>query len=355
MRKVLTIGAALSGALLMYLLFWPVNVDLAVWSAPPPPPLSGQYAPNERLAGVERLEIPFSYGPEDVAVDSLGRIYGGLQDGQIVRLQPDGSELEIFANTGGRPLGMHFDAKGNLIVADVYKGLLSIDPEGKITVLSTGAVGVPFGFADDVDIAADGTIYFSDASWKHHLAGYQTDALEHRPYGRLLAYDPQTRETRVLLDSLYFANGVAVSPDQSFVLVNETWEYRVTRYWLRGEKAGTRDLFIDNLPGFPDGISSNGKDTFWLALVSPRQKLIDYLADKPFLRKVVARLPRFLQPDARRYGFVLGLDHQGKVIHNLQSPSGKPFAVITSVQQHGDYLYLGSLLERAIGRIPVPE
>ncbi len=354
LRNISFIFGSLVGVLALYLLFWPVKIDPAAWHPPEAPPLTGVYALNDGLATVKRIEIANGNGPEDVAVDSLGRIYGGLQNGKIVRFQPDGSGEEIFADTKGRPLGLHFDRQENLIVADAYKGLLSINPAGEISVLATEANGIPFGFTDDVDIAENGVIYFSDASWKFSLAGYQMDALVHRPNGRLISYDPATQKTTLLLDKLYFANGVAVSPDQSFVLVNETWEYRITRYWLRGEKAGTSDVFIANLPGFPDGVSCNGKDTFWVALVSPRQKIVDALAERPFLRKVVARLPKFVQPDALHYGFVLGLDVNGNVKFNLQSPSGKPFAVVTSVQQEGDVLYFGSLFEKAIGKLPVP-
>lgn len=293
-------------------------------------------------------------GPEDVAVDAQARIYGGMRDGRILRFQPDGSEPEVFTHTGGRPLGLHFDAAGNLVVADAYKGLLSISPEGSITVLSTEEGGVLFRLTDDVDIAADGTIYFSDASYKFSVAEFMLDVMEHGANGRLLAYDPTTKTTRRLLDNLYFANGVAVSPDQSFVLVAESTKYRVKRYWLTGPRAGESDVFIDNLPGVPDGISSNGKDAFWLAIVTPRDPLLDALLPRAFLRKILLRLP-WLQPDLlKRYGFVLGLDMDGRVVHNLQDPSGKSYAVITSVQEHGGMLYLGSIAEDAVGRIPVP-
>ena len=56
------------------------------------------------------------------------------------------------------------------------------------------------------------------------------DLMEHTRNGRLLVYDPETGRATTLLDGLSFANGVAVSPDQSFVLVNETGEYRVIRH-----------------------------------------------------------------------------------------------------------------------------
>jgi len=345
--------ATIAVLLLAYLLLWPVPIDPAAWTPPAAPEMTGVFEPNELLASVERLGAGAGTGPEDVAVDDQGRIYGGMTDGRILRLQRDGSRPEVFADTKGRPLGLHFDGAGNLVVADAYKGLLSISPDGSITVLCTEADGVPLRLTDDVDVAGDGIIYFSDASYKFNLHDYILDALEHRPNGRLLAYDPATGSVRQLMGDLYFANGVAVSPDQSFVLVNESSRYRVQRYWLRGSRQGESEIFVENLPGIPDGISSNGRDGFWMALFAPRDPATDRMLSRPFLRKVVARLPAAFLPATKRYGFVLGLDTKGRVVHNLQDPSGS-FAPITSVQEHGGMLYLGSLSEAAIGRLPVP-
>ena len=352
-HKVLIGLGAVVALLVAYLLFWPVPIDPAAWTPPEAPALAGVYEPNTRLASVERLGAGVGVAPEDVAVDAQGRIYGGMEDGRIVRFQADGSQVEVFADTGGRPLGLHFDAAGNLLVCDAYKGLLAVTPDGSITVLSTEQGGTPFRLTDDVDIAADGTIYFSDASFKFTVENNIADLMEHRPNGRLLAYDPGTKTTRLVLDELYFANGVAVSPDQSFVLVVETGKFRVKRYWLSGPRQGESEVFIDNLPGFPDGVSSNGSDTFWLALVSPRQPDVEAMLPRPFLRKIIMRLPEALLPAAENYGFVLGLDMDGRVVHNLQDPS-VGYAQITSVQEHEGVLYLGSLVEDAIGRLPVP-
>ena len=125
------------------------------------------------------------------------------------------------------------------------KGLLSVAPDGKIKVLTKEAGGIPIGLANDLDIAVNGTIYFSDSSMKY--SSVMKDLMEHRPYGRLLAYCPRTKKTRMLLDKLYFANGVALSVDESFVLVSEMWKYRVRRYWLEGPMKGKSDIFIENL------------------------------------------------------------------------------------------------------------
>jgi sugar lactone lactonase YvrE len=161
---------------------------------------------------------------------------------------------------------MEFDARGNLVVADASLGLISVDPAGNITMLSREVDGTPINFADDLAITSDGTVYFTDASTRFTNKGSLSDVFEHRPNGRLLAYDSSTGDTRVLLDRLYFPNGIAVGPNEMYLLFNETSMYRVQRFWLTGDRAGQADIFVDNLPGFPDNLSFDGEDTFWVAL-----------------------------------------------------------------------------------------
>ena len=349
--------AALLGIVVLYLLFWPVPISPLAWSPPTAPPLTGPYQQNHSLSGVERLELVppgTGFAPEDIALDPQNRIYAGLADGRIMRLQADGTNPQVFSNTYGRPLGLAFDPNGNLIVADAIKGLLSIAHDGLVSVLTTEANGQHFGCLNDLDVAADGTIYFTEASSKFPMSNFTADLLEHRGNGRLFAYDPRTKTTRTLLSDLCFANGVAVSLDQSFVLVVETGAYRVHRVWLSGAKSGQAEIFIDNLPGFPDGISSNGRDKFWLALVTPRDEVLDKLLPHPFLRKVVMRLPKLVQPAPQRYSFVLGLDSNGRVIDNLQNGSRDCYAQIANAVERQGVLYFGSIGEGTVGRYRLP-
>ena len=343
------------GLFLVYLLFWPVDAEPVVWDPPAAPEMKGQFEPNNYLQDAEILGLNDGIGPEDIAVDEAGIMYAGYEDGRIIKYDGQGNSLGVFVNTQGRPLGMDFDGEGNLIIADAYKGLLRADQDGNLTTLTTEADGIPFKFADDVDVAADGKIYFTDASYRYGLHDYRLDLMAHQPYGRLLEYDPDTKTTTTLLSDLYFANGVAVSPGGEFVLVNETSEYRVQKFWLKGEKSGQPEILMDNLPGFPDGISSDGKGTYWIAMPALRKEIIDNLAGKPFVRKIILRLPEALQPAPDRHGFVLGIDGAGRVIHNLQDSSPESFSPITSVEEKNGVLYLGSLTYPGFARISAPE
>ena len=158
------------------------------------PALTGQYAQNTRLSPVQKLSLGEGHKPEDVALDADGKIYAGFEDGRIMVLQPDGTQPRVFANTDGRPLGLIFDRAGNLIVADAIKGLLSVNKSGEVKVLAVEADGEKFGCLNDLDVGADGTIYFTEASHKFPMSQFTNDLLEHQPNGRLLALDPQTQK-----------------------------------------------------------------------------------------------------------------------------------------------------------------
>jgi sugar lactone lactonase YvrE len=308
---------------------------------------------NDKLKGIERIATDVGAGPEGLCLDATGHIIVGWNDGRVMRFDADGRHGDVLANTGGRPLGCAVLKDGSVVVADDVKGLLRID-NGKVEVLATEAGGVPFKFTDDVDVAPDGRIYFSDASSKYDQAHLMDSVFENDTHGRLLRYDPQTKKTEVLLDQLKFANGVAMGPDGAYVLVNETYAYRITRYWLKGPKAGMADTFIDNLPGFPDNLSFNGKDKFWVALYAPRDPLLDATLPYPWARKIIARIPSFLQPKPKKHAWVVSVNLDGKIVDDLQYAGANAYSPITSVEQTPDALVFGSLTAPSMAKIAWP-
>ncbi len=314
------------------------------WAPPANPGLRGRYDANRRMAGAELWDAG-GEGPEDIVVDNEGRVYSGLLDGRIVRFGPDGSGPEVIARTGGRPLGLELATWGGLIVCDVGRGLLHVSEAGRIDVLVDSFEGARFLFTNNAAVASDGTIYFTDSSRRYGVERYRLDLLEHSGTGRLFAYRPDGR-TVLLLDDLHFANGVALSPDEDFLVVAETGRYSISKLWLDGPKAGQREVFVDGLPAFPDNISRYG-DIFWVALPSPRDKLLDAMLPRPWTRRIVARLPEALQPSPARHGLVWGFDLEGALRHNFQDSTGR-VAITTGARQHGDRLYVGSLSEPTI-------
>ncbi|MBI4964520.1 MAG: strictosidine synthase family protein [Desulfomonile tiedjei] len=357
LKKILAVLALFIGIVCVYFLVWPVPIEPVAWQSPPNPGYTGPFARNERLKGLQLLPIGKNHGPEDVVLDQQGRIYVSTGEGFIVRLKPDGTSPEDWADTKGRPLGLAFDPKGNLIVADAYRGLLSVAPDGSISELATVADGIPIRYADDVDVADDGKIYFSDASTKFaakdygSMGGSLLEIMEHGGTGRLLVWEPETRKARTLLKGLDFANGVAVSHDQTYVLVNETGSYRVIRYWIAGPRKGTSEPLVEALPAFPDNITRGLDGRYWVALVAPRNPLVDKLSDNPFARKMIQRMPSFMRPKAESYGHIIAVDGNGKILLDLQDPQ-TTYPQNTAVTETKDFLYIGSLTATVLARLP---
>lgn len=348
-----------------YLSFWPVPIEPQAFETPPNPGYAGAYAPNDRLTEAERIADGLLLGPEDTAMDSDGTLYTGLLDGRIVRFDPDNAEasFEEVANTStiaphgeGRPLGLQFHPDGYLVVADAFAGLIAVDVDtGEMRVLVDSFEGEPMIFVDDVDIALDGTIWFSDASTRWDLHDNLLDFFERQPTGRLFSYHPGRDELTLHLDDLYFANGVALGPQGAYVLVNETMAYRISRLWLTGPRAGEHDYFAQGLPGMPDNLSFNGRDTFWVAFVVPRNESAEVGNSSPFLRKMYYRLAELLNASPIvRHGGAIGFNTDGEVTHNLQSASGEVW-MTTSVNQHDDGLYVGNLADTFVVRVPLSE
>lgn len=340
-----------------YLLLWPVPIDPVAWSAPKHIGYVGDFKENTRLQALKFVDLNGESGPEDAAVAPDGSIFVPTHSGKILRIKIDEGSVTTLANPGGRVLGIEFSDTGKLYAADAYRGLLKIDSDGAVTVLaSTTSDGSPIRYANDLDVARNGIIYFSDASTKYGaeanggtLPASLLDLMEHGPYGRVLKYDPRTGQTTTVVEGRSFTNGLAIAEDDSYLLIAETGTYSVLKHWLTGPKAGRTETLLENLPGFPDNINGNSDGTFWMGLVSPRSPVVDRTSSSPLMRKIIMRLPAAIRPKPQRYGFVMRFDGDGTMLDVLQDPTGN-YALVTGGIDTGDgRVLITSLTETRLG------
>lgn len=348
-----------------YLSFWPVPIHAVSYEVPPAPPLAGPYAPNTRLANAHRIDLHGEVAPEHVLAGPDGDVYVGVASGRILRLSPDGATQRVFADTGGRPLGMAFDGAGNLVVADARKGLLAIGADGTQTMLVQAGQGAPLSFPNAVAIAASGKIYVSDSSQRFTAREWGTtneaaflDVMEQSATGRVLEVDPVTRGVRVIATGLSLANGIALSADERSVFVSESGRFRVWRIDVVANSVDVRQssaaahVLLDNLPGYPDNLVRGSGGRIWLGLAGPRNDT-DKVAGMPFMRELVLRLPRALLPAPARYGHVLAFTEDGRIVDDLQDPSGKSPS-ITGLTETAQRYYLHNVDDGALAWIVNP-
>lgn len=337
-------------------------VELPDGSITTPREFEGPFAKNDLLTQSVLLVSNVS-GSESATIAVDGSLYMLDKFANVQRAVYDASsgwkvEAEPVAYLGaGRPLGAHFDAQGNLIICDSIKGLLKLEAgTHAITFLAThmpvNGSSRPITYANDLDIASDGGVYFTssqsilpglnrDGYWDT-LRSYMLGLFSGEHHGRLLRWSPLSRQVEVLTEGYWYTNGVALSADESFVAFVETNKLRVLRYWLKGSKVGTVDVLVDRLPGFPDGVDRASDGGFWVSLVAPLSPLYSKLSNK-FLRMIAAYLPSQLLPPMKAWGCVAKVSVEGEITQVLMDSNGSTVSFVSSVLEYGGWLIMGNL------------
>lgn len=294
-----------------------------------------------------------AHGAEDVVVDAEGWVFTGTADGSVWRVQPDGRRIDLVGNTGGRPLGLELMPDGRLLVCDARRGLLALEPgPGSIEQLTTLVDGRPMRFCNNAAVHSSGEIWFTDSSLVFGIERWKADLVENTGSGRLMRRAADG-SVEVVMEGLRFANGVALSQDESYVAVAETAGRTVVRRWLTGPRAGEVDRLASDLPGYPDNIARGSDGLIWVTIASPTDPVLEWLMRAPMLlRRLAWRLPAVLQPKPSRTARVLALDDDGHVVHDLRADASA-YHMVTGVREHDGRVWLGSLEEPAVAVLDV--
>jgi ribose transport system permease protein len=329
----------------------------------PRPTSSGPFMLNDRLNAVEVIAQGEVESPEDVILDDDDMLYSGNRQGDIIRyFPPEYTRHEVYAHIGGSPLGMAFDTQGDLLVCVGGMGLYRIAKADRSVTLVTDETNRSLfsvvddsrlRLADDLDIAPDGKIYFSEATVRYEMHDWPVDALESRGNGRIICHDPKTGRTTTLLRNLTFPNGICTAHDGKSILFAESWACRISRYWIEGPKKGKSEVLVDRLPGYPDNINRASDGSYWVALMGMRTPALDLALGMPAFRKRMARriaADQWLYPNLN-IGCVARFGDDGTVHESLWDQSAANHPMITSMREHKGWLYLGGITNNRIGRV----
>ncbi|WP_313807242.1 ABC transporter permease [Sphingobium sp.] len=321
---------------------------------------------NDKLRDVEVIGLGQVEGPEDIILDSKDNLYCGSRFGDIMRFRaPDYKEVEVFAHIGGTPLGMAFDKDENLYVCVAGMGLYRVTPSREVQKVTDETNrrwnsivdDSRLRLADDLDIAPDGRVFFSEASIRYEMSSHMLDVLEARGNGRIVCWDPATNKTKTMLSGLHFPNGISIAPDGQSLFFALTTGCSVMRYWFDGPRKGQVAPVLENLPGYPDNINLASDGNYWLALVGLRSPTLDLANRMPgFRKRMTRRLPvdEWMFPQINN-GCVLKFTPEGEILETLWDEHKLNHPMITSMREHKGSLFLGGLVNNRIGRYTLPK
>lgn len=319
------------------------------------------WAINDDLTHAPAIGLDELEGAEDMVIDVEGNLYCGDRRGWIWKFDgPDHIKGQVFARIGGHPLGHAWDREGRLVVAVSGMGVYRIDQNGETELLcnqvkrTRGSIhdDSAMRFADDLDVAPDGSIYVSDFSTRVGAAEYPIELVEMRANGRIVRIDPDGT-SEVVVRNYAFPNGVCTSHDGQSILIGSTLLYRVDRFWIAGPKKGQLETVLENLPGCPDNINRASDGTYWMTFVAMRTPLSDLLNRFPKIRRRMTKeLPTddWLLPQLN-VSCVLKFTEEGELMKVMWDSTLANYAMVTSVKEYDGVLYLGGINNNRLGRL----
>jgi sugar lactone lactonase YvrE len=333
---------------------------------------------EKRIINSQKLGVGVLKGPEGIAWDPIDRdiAYTGIADGSIRRVNVTtgdsthyayvvpGLDAATRATCGvpanevvcGRPLGLIIDKNNDLLVADAYKGILKISRANpnNVEVLVDSYNGVKFKMANGIELLRDGrTLFFTDTSQTYTRAQFVAIVLANKPDGRLFKFDLVTKSLTVEIADLKFANGIALSKDQSFLVVNECSERRIRKYYITGRKAGRNEIFVQDIGGYNDNIKADGEGNFLVGLFSATAPEITIVQTYP---KIQNNFLTFVPPlnalsMIPSMGLVKKIDERGRTV-TVYSDTTAQFALqVSEADIHDGYLYLCSVLNQYLTKV----
>nr|XP_012233601.1 PREDICTED: adipocyte plasma membrane-associated protein-like [Linepithema humile] len=366
------------------------------------PNLDSKVSPKNRLNGAQKLFEKELHGPEDL-VTYNGQLYTGVHGGYVVRVEEDrivpivkfGQQCDGIwqEKKCGRPLGLHFDKKGNLYVVDTYYGIFKVNVatgEYKNIVNTSKPIeGKVPRIPNGIDVAENGDLYWTDSSTDFELHD-AVPAFLSNPSGRLIRYNAAKKRNEVLIRNIGFANGVVLNDDESYVIVSDMTKHRLLKYNLKGPKTGQTEIFIEGLLGPIDNLHRDGHGGFfgvlYFAIDPEHPHILASLTPHPYLRKMLVRLlivmelpikllhdiypntyaerlihaigsPQGFEEvfDTKKRSYVLRIDASGNIVDSIFADDDTVGSGFSAACIHNDYLWLGSPQKHYLVRVPLKQ
>ncbi len=223
-------------------------------------------------ARVERLwtGARWSEGP---AWFAAGRylVWSDIPNNRMMRFDECTGAVGVFRQPSNNSNGNTVDGQGRLVTCEhLARRVTRTEHDGSITVLADTYRGKRLNSPNDVVVKSDGSVWFTDPSYGilFDYEGKRADS----EIGRCNVYriDPESGETAIVADDFDKPNGLAFSPDESFLYVADTGvthtkdgPKHIRRLSVKGSTLGASEIFADCTAGLFDGFRVDGDGRIW--------------------------------------------------------------------------------------------
>ncbi len=258
--------------------------------------LDKRFTARQGNAAIQRIATGFRWAEGPVYFADGGYLlWSDIPNNRIMRWLEDDGHVSVFRAHSHHSNGNTRDRSGRLVTCEHdTRRVTRTEPDGRITVLMDRHEGRRLNAPNDVVVANDGAIWFTDPGYgiDGPYEGHRAESEIGRNVYRL---DPVTGQATVVADDFSRPNGLAFSPDESRLYVVDSGithggPSHIRMFDVDGAILRRGRIFADGFaPGFTDGVRADADGNLWCSMgwADPKEDGVRcYAPDGDLLGKV---------------------------------------------------------------------
>ena len=221
----------------------------------------------------ERIATGFRWAEGPVYFRDGGfLVWSDIPNNRMMRWLEEDGHVSVFRTPSNYTNGNTRDREGRLISCEHdARRVTRTEPDGTITVLLDSYEGKKLNAPNDVVVASDGAIWFTDPGYGI-LGHYEGHLAEFELPPRVYRIDAKTGRATIVADDFDKPNGLAFSPDEKKLYIIDTGLTHGGRSNMRvfdvvGDKLANNKVFAEDFaPGFTDGVRTDIDGNVWCSM-----------------------------------------------------------------------------------------
>jgi gluconolactonase len=224
-------------------------------------------------AAIERIATGFRWAEGPAYFRAGGYlVWSDIPNNRIMRWLEEDGHVSVFRTPSNYSNGNTSDREGRLITCEHdARRVTRTEHDGTITVLMDNFNGKKLNAPNDVVVASDGAIWFTDPGYGI-FGNYEGHKAELELPAQVYRLDPKTGRATVVVDSFDKPNGIALAPDEKKLYIIDSGITHGGRSNMRvfdvnGEKLTNDKVFAEDFaPGFTDGVRIDVDGNVWCSM-----------------------------------------------------------------------------------------